>query len=61
MKIEVADEDVKEVFRIGKKENAPILIKLSKQEMKTEILKTIKKLKGIKTNKCGLEGRNNNF
>ena len=61
MKIEVADEDVKEVFRIGKKEDAPILIKLSKQEMKTEILKTIKKIKGIKTNKCGLEGRNNNL
>ena len=61
MKIEVADEDVKEVFRIGKKEDAPILIKLNKQEMKTEMLKTIKKLKGIKTNECGLKGRNNNL
>ena len=45
MKIEIADEDVKEVFRIGKKEDAPILIKLNKQEMKTKMLKTIKKIK----------------
>lgn len=48
-----------ESFRLGKRDNGPIMVKLGQVQMKKEILKRIKECKGLKLKQCGLECENN--
>lgn len=51
--------EIVECFRLNKdKDEGPILVKFSNTHIKVEVLKKIRKLKGIDTKKCGLQGDN---
>lgn len=57
IKGDIKDEEVKDSYRIGKQQNAPILVKFFKQEIKTKAIQSVKRIKGIKVNECGLPGK----
>lgn len=61
IKIKIADGDILEVHRINKKEDAPILVKLKKPEIKQDVYRTVRQLKGVKVRECELEGENKNI
>lgn len=61
MKVEVRETDIQDVYRIAKRENAPILIKFSNRELRLKLQKRIKEIRGIKVNECGLLGGDTNI
>ncbi|CAG9770248.1 unnamed protein product [Ceutorhynchus assimilis] len=46
MKVTMQDEDIKEIYRINSKEDAPVMLKLETHEIRSTIFKKIKELKG---------------
>lgn len=61
LQVTKAEENITETFRIGKKEDGPIMVKFKNHEIKYEIIKNIRKTKGLKVSECGLLGKNNNI
>ncbi|KAL3288451.1 hypothetical protein HHI36_002896, partial [Cryptolaemus montrouzieri] len=61
LKVPHENDEIKEVFRIGKKQEAPIILKLNNKELKNKIIKAVKTIKGVKVRECELEGKNNNI
>lgn len=58
MDIDVSDIDICESFRVNKKADSMILVKLANIDKKQEIMRRIKELRGTTVTKCGLEGIN---
>lgn len=58
MNIHLERDSVCEAYRLGKREDAPLLVKLRTQEEKLLFLKKIKESKGLKTETCGFKGEN---
>ncbi|XP_072400320.1 uncharacterized protein [Diabrotica undecimpunctata] len=56
MEVKIDEKDIKECFRMKNQDNGRILVKFSNVQLKKDVLKTIKLLKGITLNKCKLEG-----
>lgn len=61
MQVQIRDQSILECFRFGEKEEGPILVKLENVQLKKEVLKKIKTMKGTTIAKCGLEGQDNNI
>ncbi|XP_050500991.1 uncharacterized protein LOC126892822 [Diabrotica virgifera virgifera] len=56
MQIEIKADSICETYRLGKHENAPVLVKLSSHKTKIEFFQKVKQMKGIDTHVCGLNG-----
>ncbi|XP_072380808.1 uncharacterized protein [Diabrotica undecimpunctata] len=56
MEVMIEERDIKECFRMKNQDDGPILVKFSNVQLKKDVLKRIKQLKGITLNKCKLEG-----
>lgn len=61
MKVPVRNNDLLEAYRVSKKEDAPIAVKLINQDIKQNIMKTIRQLKGIRVRECELQGADKNI
>ncbi|CAG9759623.1 unnamed protein product [Ceutorhynchus assimilis] len=60
MNVQRESDSVCEAYRLGKREDAPLLVKLKRQEEKFSFFKKVKELKGLNIEASGLEGNNNN-
>lgn len=58
MQIPIGKSDIVDSFRLGRKEDGPILVKFRDHSMRKEILRKIKQMKGITNEKCHLKGEN---
>lgn len=56
MQVPINEGDIQECFRLNKKEDGPILVKLTNYNKKKEILSKVRQLKGITVKKCNLQG-----
>lgn len=54
----IDESDIKECYRLSKREDGPILVKFSNYEVKREILVKIRQQKGTTVKKSGLQGEN---
>lgn len=60
--MQIQNVNIVDSYRLGKSENAPILVKLDDQDLKVRILKKSRELKGgFNVRGCGLNGSNNSI
>lgn len=61
MGLEEHKNKVQESFRIKNVEDGPILVKFSSVDIKKEVIRKVKQLRGLKLNTCGLSGEDRNI
>lgn len=61
MRLQVREVDIEAAYRVGKREDGPILLKLKNGEIKQTIFERIRQIKGIKVKECGLQGNDRNI
>lgn len=61
MELNIPQNKIIDCYRIKQKKDGPIFVRLPEPNIKANIYGKIKKLKGIKVNECGLQGKNGNI
>lgn len=56
LQVPMNESDIKECYRLNKKEDGPILVRFSNYPVKKEVLVKIRQRKGTSVRECGLEG-----
>lgn len=58
IKVKLEEDSIQGVYRLGKRNDAPLLVKLKAKAEKSQFFQKIKELKGLKTDMCGIQGNN---
>lgn len=58
LNLDISPNCIIESYRLGKNENAPILMRLSEKHTKMKIIKKSRELRGLNASSCNLQGNN---
>lgn len=61
LKVKVDDDMIDCCYRIKNNDNAPLLVKFRHTQIKQDLLRKIREMKGLKTDECGMEGPTKNI